>query len=406
MEGVWRWTLSRALTRVVLAVPAAGTVGLAVLTGATFGLSAAFCVTVSASVPVFAFTLWLSGIARAYASTDRDERPVRVEDGGLYAGHELLVPRAEVFRVTAFTRRDGRRVVRVLRAVDGGGFEDFGVEDERAARRLVQALGASPSERGADFDLPPSWLSSGSLKGALGMAALTVTAVLLAGLLDVLAAGAVVLGLLAVGRLLGEAFPPRWVRVGSDGFVVGGVVQYAFHRFAEVREVTVTPRGFRVTLQSGEDALAVFPGLGVGRRLQDEVRMAGAHLHEAWIQWSARSAPRPLAVLEPSEASGRAWGERLLAVARAGEAHYREDASPTGALWGVLEDPRQSATQRAGAAVALREDLDAAGRQRLRVALEAVADPGVRVVLDAVGRDADDVLVVQALDEVLKGRNR
>jgi hypothetical protein len=110
--------------------------------------------------------------------------------------------------------------------------------------------------------------------------------------------------------------------------------------------------------------------------------------------------------LEPVEATGQAWWTRLRALSQPGEGHYREDASPLGALWGVLEDPRQSATQRAGAAAALRGDLDEAGRERVRVALEAVADPGVRVVFDAVGRQADEAQVVYALDEVLKGRNQ
>jgi hypothetical protein len=92
-----------------------------------------------------------------------------------------------------------------------------------------------------------------------------------------------------------------------------------------------------------------------------------------------------------------AWIEALRELSRDG--HYRAAALPPEELWRVLEDPAAETSARAGAAMALRESLDAEGRARLRVAGAASASPRVRVALDAIASsDADDAELRAALE--------
>lgn len=64
-------------------------------------------------------------------------------------------------------------------------------------------------------------------------------------------------------------------------------------------------------------------------------------------------------------------------------ATYREAKLPDEQLWSIVEDASASATERAGAALALRSDLNDTGRKRLRVAAEACAEKRLRVALES-----------------------
>ena len=79
--------------------------------------------------------------------------------------------------------------------------------------------------------------------------------------------------------------------------------------------------------------------------------------------------------------------------------NHRQAAVPAEELWSVLEDPYASPSERAGAAIALREEVDGATRDRVRVAAEACVAPHLRAALLALASsDADDAEVVEALD--------
>ena len=78
-------------------------------------------------------------------------------------------------------------------------------------------------------------------------------------------------------------------------------------------------------------------------------------------------------------------------------ASFRSAAIPADELWKVLVDPTEPAQFRAGAALALRRNLDEEGRARVRIAANASAEPPLKRVLAAVNEE-DDAALDAALD--------
>jgi hypothetical protein len=110
----------------------------------------------------------------------------------------------------------------------------------------------------------------------------------------------------------------------------------------------------------------------------------------------ARAAPDGASLARSGRAT-EAWMREVAAVTEAG-ASYRTPAVPPDELWRIVEDAAAPPTARAGAAVALRQALDAVGRVRLRAVADACAGPRLRVALDAVASSEDDDLLTRALD--------
>ena len=91
---------------------------------------------------------------------------------------------------------------------------------------------------------------------------------------------------------------------------------------------------------------------------------------------------------------------RALRGAREQGTSYRLPAIPVEQLWRIIEAPSGAAEARAAAAVALSQQLDDAGRARLRVAAERCAAPRLRVALETVAERGDDRAVDDALAQV------
>jgi hypothetical protein len=81
-------------------------------------------------------------------------------------------------------------------------------------------------------------------------------------------------------------------------------------------------------------------------------------------------------------------------------ASHRRAPVPQERLWRVLEDPKVEPLERAAAAVALKPELDAAGRSRLERTAATIAAPRLRIALDAVAEDADEETLAEALAEI------
>ena len=81
--------------------------------------------------------------------------------------------------------------------------------------------------------------------------------------------------------------------------------------------------------------------------------------------------------------NGRSIAEWIANAARTSErsATYRAPIVPHDDLWRIVEDAAASPIARAGAALALRADLGAEGRARLRVAADTCAENKLRVAL-------------------------
>jgi hypothetical protein len=110
--------------------------------------------------------------------------------------------------------------------------------------------------------------------------------------------------------------------------------------------------------------------------------------------------PTDLAVsLMRGEQSVEGWRAKIAEAAPI-EAQYR-DASKE-ALWRVVEDPQQPRDARAGAAMALRNDLGIDGRERLRIVATECESPKLRIALET-ALDAEDE---QRIDEALENVSR
>jgi hypothetical protein len=96
-----------------------------------------------------------------------------------------------------------------------------------------------------------------------------------------------------------------------------------------------------------------------------------------------------------------AWIRDLKAVTR--DEGYRAGAAPIEDLWRVVEDPGCDPSARAGAAIALQPQLDAAGVRRLRVAAKHSAAPLVRVAIAQVVENADETALEEALAKIDEG---
>jgi hypothetical protein len=187
--------------------------------------------------------------------------------------------------------------------------------------------------------------------------------------------GTALLPLLIVGPILPFVWPTT-VRVGSDGVAIEWLGRRKTIRFADVASFEASAVRVRLSLRGGAvvDVLADPAACAaIGERLRPLLE------HHALDVEALERRGRPVGE----------WVASLHALARRAEG-FRDVPLDEDRLWSVIEDPRASATAKAGAAVALAPKLDDTGRARLRVAREAVISPKLRVAFDAAeGRDAD-----------------
>ncbi len=190
--------------------------------------------------------------------------------------------------------------------------------------------------------------------------------------------------------------------MGADGISVRRPLRR--ERFVAFREIVdLHRRGREVVYQvEGEQRL---------RRLTlvDRVRGGGTQAQEAALAFVQLVNEARRRVLEAPSVAARAllarggssrgdWRARIDRLSD-DTATFRTAAVPPDALWNVLADPAESAEVRAGAALALRRQLDEPGRARVRLAAETSAAPPLRRVLAAV-TDDDEAAIEEALDEL------
>jgi hypothetical protein len=94
-----------------------------------------------------------------------------------------------------------------------------------------------------------------------------------------------------------------------------------------------------------------------------------------------------------------AWIQELRAIGVGANADLRTAPVNPEHLWRIVESHGAEPEDRAAAAVALGGQLDESGKQRLRVAVDAVADERLRIAVDAALREDDAALEI-ALGEV------
>jgi len=84
---------------------------------------------------------------------------------------------------------------------------------------------------------------------------------------------------------------------------------------------------------------------------------------------------------------------------RGGRGTYRVAEIGQDDLWRVVEDTAGHRTTRIGAAVALRENIDVAGRERLRRVAESCAAPRMRVAFETIAYAESEDELLAALEK-------
>lgn len=174
---------------------------------------------------------------------------------------------------------------------------------------------------------------------------------------------------------------------------------------ARIDSVQVTNADVRVLLRDGT-ALTLNTGPGrrgswaMGADQEDEAHAISRRILDAVAACRTRSLEASIARRYLLSRGGRAphrWLEEVR-HRRDSFSNHRQAAVPAEELWSVLEDPYASPSERAGAAIALRDEVDGATRDRVRVAAEACVAPDLRAALVALASpDADERHVVDAL---------
>jgi hypothetical protein len=138
-----------------------------------------------------------------------------------------------------------------------------------------------------------------------------------------------------------------------------------------------------------------FYGSDEQERLTGFVQRVAACLSATHDRDAARRSP----TLDRSKGDAMAW-LRQVTASTDGQASYRMSALPPDVLFRIVEDPGASASERAGAAVALRFSLDDVERKRLLSTAEACAEPGLRRALEALAEARNDDALAAAIDVI------
>jgi hypothetical protein len=316
-------------------------------------------------------------------------------------GRARVIPRAEV--------RGAIHVARPLGAepsydteimLAGGDLLHVALLREEDAAALLGALGFGARARrtavplGDDHDA----LAAGCWGVLLAVIATTVStcglAVLSSSTLLHHAAG-YILGAIFVGTslLFARLLTSRRVIIGTDGVLVEGAFGNTFIPLASITRVDWTARGLDV----------VTAGAGGQPRVHQLTsgRSDRAHaLRERILEAMAANRPTGAEGSALVARGGRAlpeWREALRRLVRGGG--YRGESVSLETLLRTVESADAPAEQRIGAALALGMAEDGPAKQRLRVAVEGIADETMRAALEEAAAGAEDeAAIAEALE--------
>jgi hypothetical protein len=204
--------------------------------------------------------------------------------------------------------------------------------------------------------------------------------------------GVCVAGSLVAALAFAFVKPPS-LSFGEDGVLIGGADREEF-----------LPYGVIDSIRDDRGDAIVFTQDGKALRCSMKSSSKIARLLAAFERSRAvgtDDTSNAASITERGEKALAAWIRDLRAVTR--DEGYRAGAAPLEDLWRVIEDPRCDPSARAGAAIALQPQLDAAGVRRLRVAAKRSAAPLVRVAVEQVVENADEAALEEALAKIEGG---
>lgn len=342
-----------------------------------------------------AFAPWAAYLAgavwlgRLYERTWKTtEGTVRADEHGIYVNGRLTLTRRALRH--GHPMKDGDRTfLRLHRRAPFAAPYDIEVEDEAEARRLLAALRFDAQTSVSEFEL--RWGAGKSVQVMRWIKAATGTFAFIAPLFAMRRLGeTLAISLWFASCLLISYFLSGnvvQVAVGADGLTLRRTwSRPRFVPYADIEDVRAEGDALYLTLADGSVVPLRTSNTEEGTTVEQRVR-------EALSLYRARNVNAAAAV----NRGGRTTSE-WLAATKDRRATYREAMVPDEELWNIIEDAAASPTERAGAALSLRTELDEPGRNRLRIAAGACAEKKLRVALESVARNTDDDELVGVLE--------
>ncbi len=360
------------------------------------------------SLGVFAFFGLVFGLGSGWKlfSRKKKERDARalIDARGLFLDGKLALRKDELKEGTYLRPLEHGRTGVVIPSLSEFRSLDLGVASEAEGMAVLAALGQDPARAKVRFRLAAGFENRTLRRLATFVIGLSTSfGVIVNGNREVF----YVLGFLWSIAILfaGVSFlVPTYVTVGADGLFVerrGRSRFLPFVKIASIETHRTYPDAVVVTLDGGEEVTlrtSIQDKASLAEKDRVDQRALLARARASLEAFRAGTHGGDVAFfLKRGGRSAKDWMESLENLRL--ERGYRETHLSDDQLWAVLEDPAASPEERAAALIALRGGVDEEGKVRRRIALEASAEPRLRVVLTAAEKD-DPAALEAALDEL------
>lgn len=319
-----------------------------------------------------AVAIW--GFVNLGRSTRFEKREVRFSSEGVEVVGGVAMKKDEITHAAFVPARQGVPAKIGLRTK--GATADVVVGSRESAQALLRTVGLDARAL-RFFGVAP--FSSPTGRRGLAIVALTLALSIAAGVLGV---PALLVGLLATVVLCATviALVPNEIRVGSDGVLVQNRLDATFHRREDVLGAAATSDGIELRLADRRVEVPMTSRGGLTELERDDQGMllqAIADMREGAagddVGWRLERANRPV-----DEWLGSLLGDAV---------GYRDGDVPNEALHRVLSGGARASARLAAALLLSRRGTDE-DRAKVRIAADAVAEPKLRIALDAVASDA------------------
>ncbi|MBX3230402.1 MAG: hypothetical protein KIT84_03290 [Labilithrix sp.] len=328
---------------------------------------------------------------------------LHVEDDVVHLDGERVARRGDIRHAYTVYER-GRTLVRLTRSRAFGGDVDVEVDSAEEGDRLVAALRLDGARSVGEYTLTDGSLRVGRMRLAIKVLGILFFLAMSELLLFRAARGHdAMLHLLAptmyflatIGFAIGTASRAVHASVGADGVRLRRLAGTRFIPFADVAYVRLLGREIELGLRDGSKTVVHY---APEHRYEAEMLVERIEGQRTSQRVRAQAAKAPDADFLARH--GRTAEEWMRAAETQHErnATFRTSVVPGERLWEIVEDSAAPATARAGAALALRHELDGVARMRLRIAAEACADPRTRSALESLAAAKQDSAILRALE--------
>jgi hypothetical protein len=215
--------------------------------------------------------------------------------------------------------------------------------------------------------------------------------------------GAIVGTFFLLGIAVAVFAQPVDVEVGADGVLLSNRFRRSFLSYAAMSDAIVEAADVVLLMTDGRRVHLGVNHRGrferaLGNEREEYLSRMATQIREGIAAHRRGESPPDVATLVARGGrSTEAWVAALAQIPDA-LAAFRTAAVPEDQLWRIVENSSLDESTRAGAAVALRGQLDETKRARLRMAAAASVSPCLRVALESVERASDDDALESVLD--------